>query len=462
MPSCLIIASGFPPVQSGGVYRTVRMAKYLPELGWDLSILTLTQSTFPAGAVVDENLLSKVPAGTLVFRAHAKYPLENLNSIRRLTTGRRVKSSASRATTPNSAVASPKKLGKWQAFKDRISLPFMTPDRLVGWVRPATRLGSTVVRDRDIDLIYSSAPPFSNHLVGRAIQVKSGKPWVADFRDPWLGNTWRPNREGDTWSGKRHRALESEVFTHADRVIFNTERSRRDAVNRFGECLEPKSVVIPNGYDPEDFALQSNLPTDGSVKKQSDREKGPLRIVHTGSFYGRRNVDSLIHALGNLVRDGRVDCNDVRIDLIGNVREHEKQLVADCNVSEMVRLIPPMPHQDCLATLHQADVLLLVQTEAPLCVPGKLYEYIAVGKPIFTLASTGATADMVTVERLGPCIDPDDLEAVKMTVLELVCQHQEGRLNVPSGDAVDRYNGKNQMIEFDRVFRTALSNRSND
>lgn len=466
-PSCLIVASNFPPVQSAGVYRTLRIAKYLPDLDWDLSVLTLSASTLPKGTVVDEALLKQVPETVLVERANASYPLEYMNSIRRLTKRKVASRDGAKNPKPTSAgnrstSHADRPVGRWQSLKDRMTMPFMTPDRLVGWVRSATRVGSRVARERNIDLIYSSGPPFSNHLVGGAIKSKTGKPWVADFRDPWLGNKWRPSREGDTWSGKQHRLMESEVFRSADRIIFNTELSRRDAINRSGELLEGKSVVIPNGFDPANFAFDSGSQVDPSPGRSSQGGCMPLTIVHTGSFYGRRNVDSLIRVVGDLVVEGRLNVNDLRIDLIGNTRAHEKQLIEECGVGNMVCLVPPMPHRDCIGRLYDADILLLVQTEAPLCVPGKLYEYIAVGKPVLTLASSGATADMVTDEDLGPCVSPDDPNALKEIVLDLVKQHRDGRLQSPSGDAIARYDGRNQMKEFDRVFREAVSIRIDD
>lgn len=467
--SVLVVASNFPPVHSGGVYRTLRLAKYLPDFGWDLKVLTLSQATFPHGTVVDHDLVAQVPDSTIVYRADAEYPLERLHSLRDFFRRRlREKKVGPASRGKKQPRVRLNKKGYLQILKDRITLPYMTPDKIVGWVKPASKIGMRIAQEQQVSLIYSSGPPFSNHLVGNRIKAKCGLPWVADFRDPWLGNDWRPDRESESWSGRKHRAMESSVFVNADQVIFNTERSRHDAISRFGGQLAQKSVVIANGFDPSDFS-NASLISNGCINSsscdheaQSRKENQSLKLVHTGSFYGRRNIDSLIRALGELTQCERLDRGDLSIDLIGNVRDHERHLVEDCKVSDMVRLIPPMPHQECLARIRQADALLLVQTEAPLCIPGKLYEYIAVGKPVFTLASAGATADLVTQERLGPCVDPDDLDAVKATVLDLVDQYRDGRLKQPDGHAVERYNGHNQMKEFDSVFRVALLGNPSD
>lgn len=453
--SALIVASNFPPIHSGGVYRTLRLVKYLPEHDWTLNVLTLSESTLPHGTVVDEGLTEQIPASTRIYRADARFPLDRLNSIRALAksprhkNGTNPKSSGSlKSSIKDSSVS--RKRGRLQSIKDRVTLPFMTPDRLIGWVRPATRLGLHAVRAENVDLIYSSAPPFSNHLVGRALKAKSGKPWIADFRDPWLGNAFRPNREGDDWLGKRHRQLEHQVFEDADQVIFNTERSRADAVTRFGKSLAEKSVVIPNGFDPAHFSQNRCKLTE------NDADGRALDIVHTGSFYGGRNVDVLIVALGELSESGRIKPGDLTVRLIGNTRQHEQQLIARSHVEDFVHLVPPMSHQDCISQLRKADVLLLVQTGAPLCVPGKLYEYIAIGKPILTFASDGATADLVRQESLGPCIDPGDSETIKSTLLELVHAHSTGFAHTPNGDARVKYDGQNQMKAFDAIFRKVL------
>ena len=450
MSSCLIIASNFPPIQSAGVYRTLRMVKYLPVLGWSLNVLTLSTDTLQQKTAIDLALLDQVPNDIQIYRASARFPIDTFNRA----IGRDRKKTISRNITVCPTVQSIKHTERapsfFQQFKDRITVAFTTPDRLVGWVGKAVKLGRQIVRGGSIDVIYSSGPEWSNHLVASRIAKGAGIPWVADFRDPWVGNTFRPGRSGDSWAGRRHRLLEQRVFQQANIVVFNTDRARADAVSRIGGDLAQKSLVIPNGFDPEYF---SNV---GLPQHCGSRNLEPLKMVHAGAFYGKRNIDVLLVTIGRLKRSQRLTKNDFQLNLIGPVRPHEQRLVEENAISDLVKLTPRMPHQDCLNQLRQADALLLVQINAPLCVPGKLYEYIALKKPVFTIAADGATADLVISENIGFCVDPADSSKLETGLMELLQQHRRNKLSGTVDAIRDRYDGQQQMVLFDAALRKAI------
>ena len=177
----LIIASNFPPIRSAGVYRTLRLAKYLPSHGWDLHVLTLQTDRLPQGISTDSTLLDQVSEEIPISRAKVRLPIETFNRI----TGRS-NSISKRNTTKGKGggQTKSKKASLVQQFKDRLTVPWMTPDRLVGWVRPASKKGIAITRNNQLDLIYSSGPPWSNHLAANQVSKSSSLPWVTDFRDP--------------------------------------------------------------------------------------------------------------------------------------------------------------------------------------------------------------------------------------------------------------------------------------
>ena len=150
--SVLVVASNFPPVQSAGVYRTIRLAKYLPEYSWDISVLTLAVETLPKDTHQDPRSLDQIADEIAVYRAPARFPLETINRI----TGRGKHKRMSKPpvkTVSKVENESPErsKATSWtQQLKDRITLPWMTPDRLVGWVQPASKKGC---------LLYTSPSP---------------------------------------------------------------------------------------------------------------------------------------------------------------------------------------------------------------------------------------------------------------------------------------------------------------
>ena len=448
--SVLVVASNFPPVQSAGVYRTIRLAKYLPDYSWDISVLTLAVETLPKDTRRDPRSLEQITNEIAVYRAPARFPLETINRITGRGKHKRM-SKPSVKTISKVENKSPERSNatSWtQQFKDRITLPWMTPDRLVGWVRPASKKGIAITRNNRFDLIYSSGPPWSNHLVANRISKSIGLPWVADFRDPWCGNAFRPSRNGDTWEGRKHRELELDVYRAASAVIFNTEPAQQNAVERIGDWLAEKSTVIPNGFDPAHFASLSNVST----------ATNKLEMIHAGSFYGKRNVDTLLQAIGKLKQSGVLTTNNFQLELVGNARNHEKQMVEELSISDLVTLTPAVAHGECLNRLNASDVLLLVQTDAPLCVPGKLYEYIAIGKPIFTLATEGATTELVKRERLGICCDPADIAQIATSLTRLLDQNRTRQFETASANARSRYNGREQMATFNDIFQRVILN----
>lgn len=456
----LVVSSHFPPRQSAGVYRTVRFVRYLPELGWNVHVLTIDPAAYEDGATTDEGLLAKVPTCVTVHRTKATYPLQTLNRIRTMLT----------AGGPKQSNDSPKTNGKksadqnghasprlWQRMKDAVTVPLMTPDRMIGWIRYAVRCGKRIIREHGIDVIYSSGPPWSNHVIGLKLKRKTGRPWVADFRDPWVGSDFRTHRRGDSWAGRKHRQLERETVHTADRVVVNTDRSRDDIAARYPDVSEDKFTVIPNGFDPADY---EHLKTT-SVKPRENENK--LIIAHAGSFYGKRNLRGFLEALGNVCREGQLPAGRISVQLIGarrGSRQTEQRQIEQAGLNSVVELLPPVPHHACLARLAQADVLLLVQTDAPLCVPGKLFEYIALGKPVFTLAGDGATADLVRQENLGPCVDPDDIAGLERAVIETYERFAANTsLGTPSSSSHDRYNGRRLTADLDDLLCSVRETR---
>lgn len=452
-------------MRSAGVFRTLRLTRYLPEYEWSIHVLTIDENAYLAGTSKSQELLKSVPSNVCIHRTMAKHPLEWINGARDWFRGGVQKPRQFAPTQIVGEASSEDRASRRsrkrqqslvQRMKDGITVPLMTPDRWIGWLPFAVREGKQILNRHPIDLIYSSGPPWTNHLVAHRLSQATGTAWVADFRDPWLGNNFRPQRQGDTWVGRRHQLLEKRVIESADVVVVNTGRAFESVVDRYPDLRPGKICVIPNGYDPADFAESNN---EDSAQAVSSDQKRPMKLVHAGAFYGKRNVDSLIMAVGELIRDKQISASDLRIDLIGARRAnriHESDLVKANGIEEIVSVLPSVPHEECVEELRNADVLLLVQTDAPLCVPGKVFEYIAIGRPILTLSGAGATADLVQHEKLGPCVDPRDMEQLKSHLLDLTQQHRSEQLTASAGTAEETYNGRSQMVLFDSAFKNAI------
>jgi len=429
-----MVTSHFPPRISAGVFRSLRFARYLPTLGWNVHVLTIDPKSFEPGAQTDKALLDKLPSSVTIHATRAIYPINWVSAIKGVLTRRKKKS---RSASGSKAGAASK--GTWQNIKDGVTLPLMTPDRFVGWIRYAVARGKQVIGRQEIDVIYSSGPPWSNQLVACDLKRASGLPWIADFRDPWVDSDFRPQRRGNTRQGLKHRRLERQVVESADRIVMNTARARDMIAARYGDQSDDKFVVISNGYDAADYGDTSLE----AVKETSPTNK--MVIAHAGSFYGKRNVTAFIDALANLIDRGVVSREQIEVQLIGALRagrDIEREQIEERSLQDVVRILPPIPHDECLKQLAAADVLLLVQVGAPECIPGKVFEYIALGKPILTLSADGATRDVVRENALGPDGSPEDVASVEAAIADIYERYVSGSpMPAPTGVVRHRYDG---------------------
>jgi len=509
-PTVLMVASYFPPRQAAGVFRSKRFCKYLPEYGWNVHVLTVSPAAYEAGSKIDHQLLLGLPDSVTVHPAYAVYPLEWIARVKRLFGCSSSSGSTRRTDTPSSSMhrnAPPQPSSLWQRTKDAVTLPLMTPDISIGWIPFAVRRGQQLFRRTGFDVIYSSGPPWSNHLVGYRLHRSTQRPWVADFRDPWVNADFQRVRMTDSWVGRSHQRWERRVVESADHIIVNTNGSLQDFIARYGSSVAHKFTLIPNGFDPADFedivrpstAIEKDVsvyvaasaaPSTGhscaavyqshaSAKQEVGPETqfldeaeveaiaadgntpGKLVLAHAGSFYGRRSIGSLIEAVGNLLRSGQISPDHFEIRLIGAIRSDSDhgimQQLKQYGATPAFVLTNTLPHKACLQALNEATVLLLVQVGAPISIPGKVFEYIALGKTIFTLASAGATSDLVRQERLGPCVDPDDVRGIESALLRLCDDFLRHQLVSRVNENVrNRYDGRSLTGTLNDILRNVL------
>ena len=234
------------------------------------------------------------------------------------------------------------------------------------------RAGIAVLRE-GVDLIYSSAPPFSLHLSARRIHRAGTTPWVAEFRDPWThAASSRPpalhplTRGIDRW-------LERRVLAGADGIVVATEAAKEHIARLLPAHQRAPILVARNGIPDWGPALPR---TAG----------GPFRIVHTGSLYMGRDPADFFKALALYVRQSGVTPAQIQIELIGDARRYQGRsvvgMVEQAGLSEFVRFEDWLPHAEVRQRLWRADALLLFAQGQPLQVPNKLYEYLAVRRPI--------------------------------------------------------------------------------
>ena len=395
MDRVLVIAYYFPPMGGAGVQRTLKFVKYLPQYGWQPHVLTVHESS----VLEDSSLEKELPAELSITRTH----------ILRL----------------------PKQF-PWR-LRNFISRWILIIDEQIGWLPYAKKAARRVISsDNQIKAIYSTSSPFTSHLIAHHLHDQTHLPWVADFRDPWMGNPYM--MFPTSFHRKINEDLEKNVFTESDRVILNTESSQNYYVQKYPTLPAKKFSTIANGYDVTDLpSISQDIPTN-SV----------FTIAHLGSLYQRtRSSEYFLAALHEVIVSGKLPANKIRVRFIGNIDKETQGLVRQFKLGKNVELIGYLSHSQAMSELFAADLLLLIPSYgvgSELFVPAKLYEYLASRKPIICLSDPGETADLVHKARAGMIIPPADIPKIKQQVVNLYQQWERGGIVIdPDLDVISSY-----------------------
>ena len=364
----LIITYYWPPSGGGGVQRWLKFAKYLPELGWQPVVMTPENPDFE---LRDSSLLSDVPACCELL----KIPIREPFALYRKLPGKKA--------TQQQGVVSKEKgspLSKWVVW---LRGNLFIPDARMLWIRPASRYLIQYLRKHPVDVIITTGPPHSMHLVGVRVKKKTGIPWLADFRDPWSQWDVLPQLQLTKSSWKKHKRLEFEVLNSADKVLTVSKRLARALDERAGV---PAGVeVINNGYDESDFA-------DFEPQKPDK-----FRLVHTGLLNEGRNPTGLWKALNQRCAHDSGFAADLEVVLAGTIEQSVKVRMAGWeHLKDRVKVLDYVSHREALEINQSAAVFLLLVNDtanASWILPGKLYEYLACRKPILAFGSKESDAN---------------------------------------------------------------------
>ncbi|MEK6675215.1 MAG: glycosyltransferase [Planctomycetota bacterium] len=453
--SWLCIAHSFPPIQRSGTHRTLGFVRHLDSLGWRATVLTAEVGNEPC----DPTLLDRVPLTTLVSRASSP---DVVRWVKRFISFRREGSPATCQTSAgprglkpaarNADCIPPKASPKFVDWATRL---LTTPDSRVGWIFPALREGFRLLRRHRPEVMYSTSPCLSAHLIAALLSRWSRIPWVADFRDPWRDNPFRtsPFASIDAWD----QWLERRVFHQANHVIFNTPTAAESAIQRL-PWLESKVSTIGNGFDEE-------LVT--GIRPRRLGGPGEFILTHAGEFYGRRSPEVLFSAISKLQQMAPEVAATMRVVLLGPRefgREPLDGLARKAGVASSVRLLGRKSHAETLAILAGSDAVLVVGASGPgseLQVPNKLYECLALRRPILAAVSeNNPTREVLSRSKALACTClPDDVAGFANALKQLVT----GRVPVGSQawSGAGQYERKHRAAELCAVLERCAPLKAN-
>jgi hypothetical protein len=384
--------------------------KYLPEFGWNPLVMTLAPTNWSATS-------RSVDRGTF----HVKewpHPLKAYYSFQEQRAKRqgRAEQFAMKMSTPHAIAVGSSKRGIVRL--KRLLLDFLSfPDLEVSWFVPAVLRASHIIRQKNIQCLITTAPPYSVQLIGLALKRLTGVRWIADYRDPWSLNhkyALIRNRATDAIESRLIRkAMES-----ADVVISATppmtERFRKEHPQ-----LEPeKFVTITNGFDPDDFI--------GVAGGRSST--GPILFSYLGEFYDGRTPEPFLLSLKTLLDDRTLSPEDVRVRFVGNVAVAEgqsvPQMVRRLGLQDIVCVEHAIPRHQALQLTLQSHVLLVLTEQQSHALPFKFYEALGSGGIILNIGSGGAVAEVLAQTGRGIAVHHHNRTELRAGILECVKRAQ--------------------------------------
>ena len=419
----------FPPMGGIGVQRALSLAKYLPQCGFEVHVLKATNA---GGPVRDPQLVRQIPA---TVRVHEAFTPEIPFALRqkiwaKLSSG---KAAAAGAGKPGGF--------SLKRFIEAGAKRILCPEPEILWVPFALRKARKIIKRHKIDLVLVTVPPFSALVAGTALKREfPGLTLVSDFRDEWLSFYLKDfDFQNSEYTRRRAEQIERETVESSDLVVAVNRSSRDEMRHRYPLQPDHKFVVVPNGYDPESFS--------GFLPRV--QESSRMVVTHVGTVYKTASPRFYLDAVDALPEEIR---SRIETRFVGRVSESEAACLA--NRKSKVTLLGFMFQADALKYMEDTDYLLLTMTN-DISVPGKLFEYMATGKPILAVTAPGSEVDQILRETAaGITAPPDESTAIqRMLVRAFEAWRDRKKLIEEKGEPVERYERPRLAAEYGRLMR---------
>jgi len=415
----LIITYYWPPSGGAGVQRWLKFTKYLRRFGWEPIIYTADSPEYP---IIDLSLEKDIPKDMTILKQAIWEPYQLYKKLIGQKKDERVVSGFLQEKGRRDWA---QKLSLW--LRGNVFIP----DARRFWISPSIKYLVRWIKENSVDAIVTTGPPHSMHLIGKGLKQKTGIPWLADFRDPWANIDFAGDLNMTAYAKRKNLSLEKSVLDIADAVVVVSDLMAEE----FRSKTKTPVTVITNGFDPDDFSVPDNL-----LKKTGD-----FSIVHTGSINNRRNHPALWGALAELVEESAEFASLLKIRLIGKNDVSVEDDIQRYKLQKYTEYIDYLPHDLIIAEQKSATVLLLTinnfgdeesgSFSPKATLTGKLFEYLAAGRPILMIGpKESQAADVIKECNAGAVAGFEDGKSIKQLILDWFLRFQKSELPDMTGN----------------------------
>jgi len=397
----LIITYYWPPAGGPGVQRWLKFVKYLPEFDIEPIVYVPENPNYP---ILDDSLLLEVPKGITIL----KQPIQEPYKFAKIFSKKKSETISKGIIKGNDN----------QSILEKLMLfirgNFFIPDARKSWVKPSVKYLSNFIKSYNVDLIITTGPPHSLHLIGLKLKTQLGGKWIADFRDPWTTIGYHKKLRLTTRSKLKHDTLEHDVLNSADRIIVTSSSTKKE----FEQKTNCRIEVITNGYDLERI---------DAVKLDTK-----FTLSHIGSLLSERNPEILWKVLKELIQENLEFKNAFQLNLVGSVSEDVLESIKNYISTDYINKVVYVSHNESIKYQRQSQVLLLIEInseETKSIVPGKLFEYMVSNRPIIAIGPNESEVELLIKEtNAGRYFCYSDYNSLKETILSYFNAFQKGEL----------------------------------
>ena len=399
-----MIAYYFPPLGGAGVQRSAKFAKYLARQGWQVKVISVFPPPFePLDTSMEAEIDQKLIEVNRVqyqarFRQFDKLP------------------------------------GGWR-LRALFDNWFQFPDRMQGWFAPALAAAESICQENPGIPILSTSAPYTAHLIARELKRQFGSLWIADFRDEWSQNPYFI--AATRYHFRRHQKAEKAVLTEADLIISVTENITQ-GLQKIAPATKADFQTIPNGFDPEDFASLRSVPSKYWT------------LTHIGTLNQAREqlLRPVIAALKDLTTRGIIPPQELKLQLIGVGKGYNSEFAG----LDWLEVQGYLPHSEAIMAMNGCNIAILAESN-PAAFTGKIFEYLALKKPILGLIHPESpAAQLIREAQAGWVVGlHSDLGLAEILTQSYLDWKNSSTHFKPKPEVIARYNREQQATELAEI-----------